>query len=108
MAYFPDDPFLLLLNANFLMEVRKDGPASRTQLQIATKHDPNIVERFQIFATIERSKQLKDAADGTMDLQAYVELKRNFRWDMPRPPRILCKGICDMRSLHSATGHIKF
>lgn len=34
LATFPNDPQLLILYANFLMEVRKDGLASRTQLQV--------------------------------------------------------------------------
>ncbi len=79
MAVYPNTPMLLILNANFVMEVRKDGPASRTQLQIASKHTPTLVERYQIFCTIENSKALRDNQDGGMDLQAYVEFKRNYR-----------------------------
>lgn len=79
MATFANEPTLLILYANFLMEVRKDGPASRTQLQIAAKHAPPLIERYQIFCTIERSKALRDNTDGGMDLQAYVEFKRNYR-----------------------------
>ncbi|KAG2445381.1 hypothetical protein HXX76_000003 [Chlamydomonas incerta] len=78
-TYFPNSPFLLLLYANFVLEVRKDGPAARTQLQLAGKQNPNIVERYQIFCTNETSKRLKDSQDGGMDLQAYIEFKRNFR-----------------------------
>ena len=35
LATFPNDPQLLILYANFMMEVRKDGPASRTQLVVS-------------------------------------------------------------------------
>ncbi|PNW79942.1 hypothetical protein CHLRE_08g373200v5 [Chlamydomonas reinhardtii] len=78
-TYFPNSPFLLLLYANFVLEVKRDGPAARTQLQLAGKQNPNIVERYQIFCTNETSKRLKDSQDGGMDLQAYIEFKRNFR-----------------------------
>ncbi|KAG2497227.1 hypothetical protein HYH03_004816 [Edaphochlamys debaryana] len=76
---FPNTPFLLILYANFLLEVRKDGPASRTQLQLASKHSPSLIERYQIFCTGEASKRLKDSQEGGMDLQAYIEFRRNFR-----------------------------
>lgn len=33
---------------NFLMAVRKDGPASRTQLQLASKLNPGLVDRYQV------------------------------------------------------------
>ncbi|KAG2443224.1 hypothetical protein HYH02_009297 [Chlamydomonas schloesseri] len=79
MQLFPTDPFLLILYANFLLEVRKDGPAARTQLQLALKHMPTLVQRYQIFCTGEASKRLKDSQDGGMDLQAYIEFRRNFR-----------------------------
>ena len=35
LATFPNDPQLLILYANFMMEVRRDSPASRTQLQVS-------------------------------------------------------------------------
>ncbi|KAG2443454.1 hypothetical protein HXX76_001811 [Chlamydomonas incerta] len=79
MQMFPTDAFLLILYANFLLEVRKDGPAARTQLQLALKHMPTLVQRYQIFCTGEASKRLKDSQDGGMDLQAYIEFRRNFR-----------------------------
>ena len=34
LATFPNNPQLLILYANFMMEVRRDSPASRTQLQV--------------------------------------------------------------------------
>ncbi|KAG2487340.1 hypothetical protein HYH03_014056 [Edaphochlamys debaryana] len=76
---YPNKPFLLILYANFVLEVKKDGPASRTQLQLASKASPNMVERYQVFCTSEASKRLKDSQEGGMDLQAYIEFKRNFR-----------------------------
>ncbi|PNW79070.1 hypothetical protein CHLRE_09g399663v5 [Chlamydomonas reinhardtii] len=79
MMVFPNNPTLLILYANFLLEVRKDGPAARTQLQLASKHSPTLLQRYQIFCTGEASKKLKDSQDGGMDLQAYIEFRRNFR-----------------------------
>ena len=48
MRMFPNNPYLHILYANFLLEVRKDGPAARTQLQLASKHSPNLVYRYQV------------------------------------------------------------
>ncbi|KAG2486668.1 hypothetical protein HYH03_014723 [Edaphochlamys debaryana] len=79
LQVFPGKPHLLILYSNFVLEVKKDGPASRTQLQLAAKASPNLVERYQIFCTNEASKRLKDSQEGGMDLQAYIEFKRNFR-----------------------------
>lgn len=36
MAYFPNTPALHLLYANYLLHVKADGPASRTQLQVCS------------------------------------------------------------------------
>ncbi|KAG2443203.1 hypothetical protein HYH02_009280 [Chlamydomonas schloesseri] len=79
MRLFNNNAYLHILYANFLLEVRKDGPAARTQLQLASKYSPNLVYRYQIFCTGEASKRLKDSQDGGMDLQAYIEFRRNFR-----------------------------
>jgi hypothetical protein len=35
LATFPSSTFILIQYANFMMEVRKDGPSSRTQLQVS-------------------------------------------------------------------------
>lgn len=40
MAVFPGEVGLLILFANYLMEVKRDGPAARTQLQLALKAGP--------------------------------------------------------------------
>lgn len=47
-------------------------------LQLASKHQPNLIERYQIFVSVEMSKRLRDA-DGGLDLHSYVEFKRNCR-----------------------------
>lgn len=56
------------------------GAVRSKLLQIASKNQPSLVERYQIFCTVENSKRLKDAQEGQgLDLQAYVEFKRNYR-----------------------------
>lgn len=47
--------------------------------QHALKLKPDILEKYRIFKLALKAKQLKEAADGTMDLQSYVEFKRNYR-----------------------------
>ncbi|KAG2494774.1 hypothetical protein HYH03_007018 [Edaphochlamys debaryana] len=79
MQIFPGKPHLMILYSNFILEVKKDGPSARTHLQLASKASPNLVQRYQIYCTQEASKRLKDSQDGGMDLQAYIEFKRNFR-----------------------------
>lgn len=70
---------MLLLYANFLVEVRKDGQGARTQLQLAAKNNTNIVERYFIYVTSEMVKSLKSEGVG-LDLLGYVEFQRNYRW----------------------------
>ena len=55
LATFPNSPQLLILYGNFLMEVRKDGPASRAQLQLVAKQTPNFVERYQVKSAARRA-----------------------------------------------------
>eukprot|EP00983_Pelagomonas_calceolata_P055724 1144270-Pelagomonas_calceolata.AAC.5 len=43
------------------------------------KLKPDILDKYRIFVIAQRAKRMKDAADGTMDLQSYVEFKRNYR-----------------------------
>ncbi len=45
MARFPNSPLLLILHANYLIEVRKDVQGSRTQLQLAAKSNPGLFDR---------------------------------------------------------------
>jgi hypothetical protein len=45
MARFPNTPYLLTLYANFMVAARADGQVGRTQLQLAQKAAPGIVDR---------------------------------------------------------------
>ena len=55
MHAFPATAYLHILFANFLLEVRKDGPAARTHLQLAGKYSPSLVERYQVGGVREMS-----------------------------------------------------
>lgn len=46
MARLPDTSSLLILYANFLISAKKDVQAARTQLQLAQKAGPGLVERY--------------------------------------------------------------
>ena len=45
----------------------------------SSRHPTPCPALLQIFCTGEASKRLKDSQDGGMDLQAYIEFRRNFR-----------------------------
>jgi len=49
MARIPNHPYLMTLYSNFIVEVRKDGSAARTQLQLAAKAGPNLLDRYFIY-----------------------------------------------------------
>lgn len=55
MAKFPDSTAILLLYANYIIHVRKEPRSARTQLQLAAKHEPGVVERYMIFAALVRA-----------------------------------------------------
>jgi hypothetical protein len=44
MTRLPNQPYLLTLHANFLLAAKKDVQAARTQLQLAQKASPGLVE----------------------------------------------------------------
>uniref|UniRef100_A0A383VUJ6 PAS domain-containing protein n=1 Tax=Tetradesmus obliquus TaxID=3088 RepID=A0A383VUJ6_TETOB len=78
MARMPDNPALLVVHANFLIEVRKDGQAARTQMQLAIKANPSLLDNYNIFVAQQLAKALKRDGDG-LDLLGYVEFQRNYR-----------------------------
>lgn len=47
-----------------MLEVKRDGPAARTQLQLAGKQNPNIVERYQVRAVPGREGVQGAAGEG--------------------------------------------
>lgn len=75
---FPTRPAVHILNASFLMQVRGDVQGCRTHLQLAGKHNPDLLERYFLFAAHEMAKRFKERDMG-MDMMAYVEFQRNYR-----------------------------
>src|SRR5687767_7766972 len=45
MSRFPGNAYLMILHANYTLQVQKDAQAARTQLALAGKSNPNIIER---------------------------------------------------------------
>eukprot|EP00879_Flechtneria_rotunda_P013062 GHRR01013642.1.p1 GENE.GHRR01013642.1~~GHRR01013642.1.p1 ORF type:complete len:1083 (+),score=308.01 GHRR01013642.1:2122-5370(+) len=79
MAHQLSNPVLLIMYANFLIEVRKDGQGARTQLQLAQKASPSWLDNFNVFVASELAKKLNREGDSGLDLMGYVEFQRNFR-----------------------------
>lgn len=59
MARLPSSPSLLVMYASFLIEARKDGQGARTQLQLAQKASPSLLDNYNIYVAQQLSKQLK-------------------------------------------------
>lgn len=55
---------LMTLYSNLTFELLKDGIRSRTQLQLAIKNKPTLVERYFIYMSQETIKRLKTDAEG--------------------------------------------
>jgi hypothetical protein len=62
MARMPNTPALLVMNASFLIEAKKDGQAARTQLQLAQKATPSLLDNYNIYVANQLSKQLTRGA----------------------------------------------
>lgn len=59
MARMGNNPVLLIMYSNFLIEARKDGQAARTQLQLAQKANPSVLDNYNIYVAQQLAKQLK-------------------------------------------------
>jgi hypothetical protein len=59
IAHMGNNPFLLVMHANFLVEVRKDGQAARTQMQLAQKANPSLLDNYNIYVVQQLAKGLK-------------------------------------------------
>eukprot|EP00775_Hariotina_reticulata_P009112 gene9112-9281_t len=78
MARLPNNPYLMTLHANLLVGMKHDGSAARSQLQLAAKATPSLLDRFFIYSSQQFLKTLKDENEG-MDLIGYVEFQRSYR-----------------------------
>jgi hypothetical protein len=63
MARLPNNPYLLTLLAHTIIETRRDGQAARTQLQLAVKASPGLLDRFFIYVAQETTKKLKSEGE---------------------------------------------
>jgi hypothetical protein len=54
-----NNPFLLVTYSNFLIKVRKDGQAARTQMQLAQKADPSLLDNYSIYVAQQLAKAVK-------------------------------------------------
>jgi hypothetical protein len=45
------------------LQVRKDGQGARTQIQLATKSSPSLVERYFIYVSQDVAKKLKSECE---------------------------------------------
>ena len=59
MARMPNNPSLLVMYASYMIVARKDGQAARTQLQLAQKANPSILDTYYIYIAQQLAKQLK-------------------------------------------------
>jgi hypothetical protein len=50
LARFPNDPTVLMVYANYIIHVKKEPRAARQQLQLASKGEPGLIDRYNIFA----------------------------------------------------------
>jgi hypothetical protein len=59
MARMPGNVDLLVMHANFLIEVHKDGQAAHTQIQLAQQAKPSLLDSYNIYAAQQLSKKLR-------------------------------------------------
>lgn len=64
LTRMPNQPFILTLYSNLIVETRKDGQAARTQIQLAGKNNPTLIERYFIYVSQETAKKLKSESGG--------------------------------------------
>lgn len=74
----PSDPTLSVMYANFLIEVRKDGQAARTQLQLAQKANPTFLDNLNIYMAQQLAKQLKRGGLGELSHLTVAALVCTF------------------------------
>lgn len=59
LARMPKNPSLLVVLASFMLEARADGQGARTQLQLAQKNNPSLIETYSIYACQQLAKKLQ-------------------------------------------------
>lgn len=78
----PTSPYIHIVYANFLIEVRHNNQNGWVQLEKARKLSPNLSFQFSIFTREQEHKQKAAAGSSgeqSVDLVSYVEFQKNFR-----------------------------
>jgi hypothetical protein len=89
MARMPNNPSLLVMYASFLIEARKDGQASRTQLQLAQKASPSLLDNYTIYVTQQLAKQLKRGERTTVSRSGRLPALQ-WHWHLIAHTRSFC------------------
>lgn len=63
MARLPGNPSLLVMYANFWI-VHSEGQAARTQLQLAQKSNPSLLDKYNMYVAQQLSKQMQGGEQG--------------------------------------------
>lgn len=66
MARLPENPYLMTLLANLLIEVKHEGQMARTQLHLAAKANPSLIDRYFIFMSQQVIKKISNESERVM------------------------------------------
>jgi len=66
MARLPEDPYLMTVLANLLIEVKHEGQMARTQLHLAAKANPSLIDRYFIFVSQQVIKKISNESERVM------------------------------------------
>ncbi|KAG2430818.1 hypothetical protein HXX76_009794 [Chlamydomonas incerta] len=83
LAQLSNNPQMFILFSSYLIDVQGSYQSGLTQLQVAKKQSPGILERFAIFSREQEHTQKASGANGgagaAVDLVSYVEFQRSHR-----------------------------
>ncbi|GAX78754.1 hypothetical protein CEUSTIGMA_g6191.t1 [Chlamydomonas eustigma] len=84
MSQLPNDSYMIILYASFLIDVKKGYQTGLAELNVAKKAEKSILERFALFSREQQHTQIQSGAKGGQgaDLVSYVEQQRAFRLAM--------------------------
>jgi hypothetical protein len=79
VGQLPQDPFMIILNSTFLMDVQSSYQSGYAQLQVARKLDTSFLMQFAIFSREQQHTQRGSAGSKgkASDLVTYVEFQRD-------------------------------
>ncbi|KAG2440500.1 hypothetical protein HYH02_010378 [Chlamydomonas schloesseri] len=82
MQLFPASAYMAITYVNFLIDVLESTQTGNSQLTAAKKLNPNLMERFAIFAREQEYMQRSSGAksgESSVDLVSYVEYQRSHK-----------------------------